>query len=669
MGGGGDGGWQATIRRWGCQPVSPAATPAATRAAVPVPRGVSTFVILSRMLSHSQPADTGQPPAAYPSMTLSASSLRWWAGAFCVFLGALIVVVPAQFTSQVYTAMTPRVALWGIAFTVAGWTSLAVAAVRMRPALQIASHVLVASVFALLAGGLAAAGAWSGTIVYSSLSVAILVSGPMPVRRVDGAGRSGDLFALVMGVTAIILAAWLLLFVSQADSEIYEVPTLYARLLGVGWLLTGVPLAAVQVVPVRRAVVAGVHFAAGACFCTAGLLLAWPTRSWSGVLFYGAGGILVAVLPRLRHRMRHFDPASLSSRLALMLASASSLPVVLTLGFMELGKQPIIAPDQRLQAFYLLIGVVGVALIIGFWGARGLARPLRRLSEEADRLAADEPVRTLPVTGITEVDRLSTAFSHMRGRLATRAREAEDLTRELKNRADALADADRRKDEFLAMLAHELRNPLGAISSASYLLEGADGGDPRVDRAIPVIQRQVQHLTRMVNDLLDVSRITRGKVDLQRQRLDLAKIMGGTLQAMEDRVAAADLELTVEAPGEPIWVIADTTRMEQVLGNLLTNAIRYTEAGGKVRVAVQRDGAHAVLRVSDTGIGMSEELLGRVFDLFSQGERSLERQGGGLGIGLTLVRQLVEMHDGEVDAHSEGVGKGSEFEVRLPLAD
>ena len=621
------------------------------------------------MLPPSQGSDPDRPAAVLPPMTLSASSLRWWAGTYCVFIGALIVVLPSQFSERVYSTMVPRAALWGIAFTIAGWTMMAVAAVRMRPVLQAASHVLVASVFALLAGGLAATGGWSGTIVYSSLSLAILASAFMPARRAGTTGRTGDLFALVMGGTATVLALWILLFVARADPEIYTVPMSYARLLAAGWLLTGVPLVAVQLIPARRSVIAGVHLAAGACFCAAAVLLAWPTRSWTGVVFYGAGGLLVAVLPKLRHRLHHFDPASLSSRLALMLASATSLPVVLTLGFMELGARPVIADDQRVQAFYLLMVVVGVALIIGFWGANGLARPLRRLSEEADRLAADEPVRTLPATGITEVDRLSTAFSHMRGRLATRAREAEDLTRELKNRAEALADADRRKDEFLAMLAHELRNPLGAVSSASHLLEGAENDDDRVARATTVIQRQVQHLTRMVDDLLDVSRITRGKVDLQRSRLDLAKIMGGTLQAMEDRVIAADLELTVEVPGEPVWVHADATRMEQVLGNLLTNAIRYTEAGGQVRVSAERNGDRAVLRVQDTGIGMSAELMDRVFDLFSQGERSLERRGGGLGIGLTLVRQLVEMHDGEVEAHSEGVGKGSEFVIRLPLAE
>jgi len=602
-------------------------------------------------------------------MSLSASSLRWWAGAFCVFLGALAVVLPEQFTSRLYSSTTPQIALWGISFTIVGWTMLAVTAVRMRLSLQVASHVLVATVFALLGGGLAATGAWSGTIVYSSLSLAILASASMTPRRAAGAGRTGDLLALVMGVTAIMLAIWLIFFVSRVDPEIYVISTRYMRLLGVGWLVTGVPMVAVQLLPARRAIVTVVHLAAGVCFCLAALLLAWPTRSWTGILFYGGGGLLVAFLPRLRYRLREFDPASLSSRLALMLALATSLPVVLTLGLMELGHQPVIADDQRLHAFYLLIGVVGVALTIGFWGARGLAQPLRRLSEEADRLAADEPVRTLPATGITEVDRLSTAFSHMRGRLATRAREAEDLTQELKNRAEALADADRRKDEFLAMLAHELRNPLGAISSASHLLEEADIGDTGVSRATEVIQRQVQHLTRMVDDLLDVSRITRGKVDLQRGRLDLAKVMRGTLQAMEDRVAAADLELTADVPGEPIWVDADATRLEQVLGNLLTNAIRYTEAGGEVRVTAERNGGHAFLRVTDTGIGMSDELMGRVFDLFSQGERSLERRGGGLGIGLTLVRQLVEMHGGEVEARSEGVGKGSEFEVRLPLAD
>lgn len=599
---------------------------------------------------------------------LAARSLRWWAGTFCVFIGAFMVVVPSQFTNYVFSELNPWVALWGIAFIIGGWMMLATAVLNLRPAFQAAAHFVVSAVFALMAGGFAGSNAWSGTIVYSLLSLATLGSAALPSRRGAAESRSGDLFALMLGIIEITLGLWMLLFVDGLDAPLYLFPPIQYRLLGCLLLVTGAPLAAVQVFRTRLNVVRGVHVAAGVVLIAAAVLTSWPARSWTGLVFYGFGGLVIGILPWLRYELRAFDPASLASRLALMMAAATSLPVLLTLAILELGNRAVFAEDQRMQAFLLLMVVVGIAIVMGFWGARALARPLRRLAKSADRLAADRPVTALPPTGITEMDRLSSAFVRMRGRLATRAREAEDLTRELRRRADALADADRRKDEFLAMLAHELRNPLGAITTASHLLDSAAAEDPVVGRATDVIQRQMQHLVRMVDDLLDVSRITRGKVDLKRQRLDLVEVVRSTVDIVGGRVSDAGLELSLDLPSEPLWLEADATRLEQILGNLLTNAIRYTEAGGHVQILVRRRGEDAVLRVTDDGIGMPPDLLSRVFDLFAQGERSLERRGGGLGIGLTLVRQLVEMHGGEVEARSAGVGEGSEFEVRLPAA-
>ncbi|HKV09703.1 MAG TPA: HAMP domain-containing sensor histidine kinase, partial [Thermoanaerobaculia bacterium] len=263
---------------------------------------------------------------------------------------------------------------------------------------------------------------------------------------------------------------------------------------------------------------------------------------------------------------------------------------------------------------------------------------------------------------------LSTAFREMRDRLAARTRESERLAAELRARAEALAETDRRKDEFLAMLAHELRNPLGAISNASYLMEQIGPTEPQMARSVAIIRRQVQHLVRMVDDLLDVSRITRGKVELRKEPVDLVEVVRHAVEMTRPLIEEKGHDLRLALPAEPLPLNADVTRLEQVLANLLRNAAKYTESGGKIELAALRAGAEAVVCVKDTGVGIAPGLLSRVFDLFVQGEQPLDRSGGGLGIGLTLVRSLVEMHGGRVEARSDGPGLGSEFVVRLPLA-
>jgi PAS domain S-box-containing protein len=224
--------------------------------------------------------------------------------------------------------------------------------------------------------------------------------------------------------------------------------------------------------------------------------------------------------------------------------------------------------------------------------------------------------------------------------------------------------ANRTKDEFLAMLGHELRNPLGAISSAAHVLSRTAAGNNATTRASEIISRQVQHLARIVDDLLDVSRVVAGKVALRLQPVDLGEI-GRRVATLHGGPAGSRHVITVQAAST--WVSADPTRLEQVLTNLLANAVKYTPPGGEITVTVQRDGDHAVLSVRDTGVGIRPELLPRVFDLFVQADRSLERSAGGLGIGLTLVRQLVQLHGGTVEASSAGPGRGSTFTVRLPI--
>lgn len=245
--------------------------------------------------------------------------------------------------------------------------------------------------------------------------------------------------------------------------------------------------------------------------------------------------------------------------------------------------------------------------------------------------------------------------------------ERKRLEQDLRDRAAALAAADRSKDEFLAMLAHELRNPLAPIRTAVEVMRRRGIADPGVARAREVIERQVGHLTRLVDDLLDVSRITRGKIELRRERVDLRDVARRALESARPALTERHHRWEALFPEEVLWVNADPLRLEQVVVNLLNNAAKYTEAGGEVTLAAAREGAEVVLRVRDNGIGIAPDLLPRLFDLFAQAERSLDRSQGGLGIGLTLVRRLVELHGGSVEASSEGPGRGSEFRVRLPV--
>jgi PAS domain S-box-containing protein len=227
-----------------------------------------------------------------------------------------------------------------------------------------------------------------------------------------------------------------------------------------------------------------------------------------------------------------------------------------------------------------------------------------------------------------------------------------------------LKEADRRKDDFLAMLAHELRNPLTPLSTGVDLLDIAGVETETVD----VMRRQVDLLVRLVDDLLDVSRVARGKVQLKRERVELGAVARQAIEAARVLIDAHGHALTVALPERPVYVEADPMRLTQVITNLLNNAAKYTEPGGQIRLDARVEADWAVLEVRDNGIGISKDLLPRIFDLFTQADRSLERAQGGLGIGLTLVRNLVEMHGGTVSAQSDGEGRGSTFVVRLPTA-
>jgi signal transduction histidine kinase/CheY-like chemotaxis protein len=242
---------------------------------------------------------------------------------------------------------------------------------------------------------------------------------------------------------------------------------------------------------------------------------------------------------------------------------------------------------------------------------------------------------------------------------------------------EALRDADRRKDEFLAMLAHELRNPLAPALNAVQILKLRGSDQPELTMARDMLERQVRQLIRLVDELLDVSRITSGKIRLQRQTLDMAVVVAHAVETSRPQIEAHRHQLTIDLPPEPLWVDGDLTRLAQVVSNLLNNAAKYTPEGGRIGLTVERACAtasggrqhpdEAVLRVRDNGLGLAADMLPRVFDLFSQAEQSLARAQGGLGIGLNVVRRLVEMHGGSVQATSPGLGQGSEFIVRLLL--
>jgi signal transduction histidine kinase/CheY-like chemotaxis protein len=251
-------------------------------------------------------------------------------------------------------------------------------------------------------------------------------------------------------------------------------------------------------------------------------------------------------------------------------------------------------------------------------------------------------------------------------------RQQHDLELEVARRkelADRLAEADRRKTEFLAMLSHELRNPLAPLHHAVQLLGGPGAEGPNSRKARDVIGRQVRQLTRLVEDLLDISRIASGKVRLRKEPVELAGVVERAVETSRPAIAARRHELIEGMPAGPLWVDADPVRLAQVVANLLNNAAKYTEERGHIRLTVGREGGEAVVRVGDDGIGIGPAELAGVFDLFAQGTAAADRSAGGLGVGLALVRTLVELHGGSVTAHSDGPGQGSEFVVRLPALE
>jgi signal transduction histidine kinase len=367
-------------------------------------------------------------------------------------------------------------------------------------------------------------------------------------------------------------------------------------------------------------------------------------------------------------------------------------PFQFAVGFPE---DLVLAPVRGM--LWTLISIGGAIILLGFvasWWANGrVTRPLTELATAAEAITTRyQPGQSSASASGDELGRLQRAFSTMEKSVQTahstlqdRVRETtealeqltaerarlEETLQQLERSEEALRTADRRKDVFLATLAHELRNPLAPIRNAAHILKLKSNGAPDLQWGHQVIDRQVAQMSRLLDDLLDLSRVSHDRLSLRRERIDLTAVVQHAVETSRPLIEAGQHELSIALPGEPLVLNGDPVRLGQVFSNLLNNSSKYTESGGHIRIAAHREGREVVVSVTDDGIGIAADDLPQIFDRFAQvrsaQERSLPGNGDGLGIGLSLVRGLVSLHGGTVAAASAGLGRGSEFTVRLPL--
>ena len=328
---------------------------------------------------------------------------------------------------------------------------------------------------------------------------------------------------------------------------------------------------------------------------------------------------------------------------------------------------------ERFAAFALIVlAVSGVSLVAAYYLfvhlQRRITAPLEKMTEVArDVIGSHDWSLRAPATAYRDLDVLVDAFNRMLSECEVRTSE---LEREMVRREgveQALRQADRHKDAFLATLAHELRNPLSPMTSAVALLQMPDAPPPARDKALAVLERQLQHMVRMINDLLDASRVATGKLSLVMAPVNLSDLVRTACDGALPLAQKQGLRLDVELPRKALYVSGDTVRLTQVFANLLNNACRYTPEGGHVQVSLSAEGGSAVVSIADTGIGVEAGMQDRIFELFEQADQTLQRGSAGLGVGLTLSRQIIQLHQGTLSMRSEGLNQGSCFTVRLPL--
>jgi signal transduction histidine kinase/ActR/RegA family two-component response regulator len=335
---------------------------------------------------------------------------------------------------------------------------------------------------------------------------------------------------------------------------------------------------------------------------------------------------------------------------------------------------------QRLQNYVSILGAVMalsmvVAVLMTSWMQAAMIKPILAMTQVARQVMArrDFSVRVKKTTE-DEIGYLVDTFNDMLAEVGQRALALEKTNQTLEHEMaerrvaeGALRAADRRKDEFLATLAHELRNPLAPLRNALEILRTVAHDSSAADAARAMMERQLRQLVHLVNDLLDVSRITTGKMTLKQEQTQLQAIMQTALEATAPMIEARKQVLSVMLPSHPIYFHADPTRIAQAFQNLLHNAAKFTPIGGEIAVTAELQGADVTITVSDSGIGIPREMLGKIFDMFTQADTALDRSYPGLGVGLTLAKRLIELHGGSLGAESEGPGRGSRFIVRLPM--
>jgi len=324
--------------------------------------------------------------------------------------------------------------------------------------------------------------------------------------------------------------------------------------------------------------------------------------------------------------------------------------------------------------------------LLGYSQDHFLGKELWEIGIFSDKAANEAAVRTLQDKGyiryehlpletsgglLVEVEVVANAYREDHHKvIQCNIRDITDrsrLEKETHEQASVLADLDRRKDEFLATLAHELRNPLAPIRNGLQIMKLAEGDGKVIERSRSMMERQVEQMTRLIDDLMDLSRISQGKIVLQKARLRLAMVVQHAVETSRPLIEQQGHELVLDVPDEPIHVDGDETRLCQVFANILNNAAKYTDRGGRIRLGVEQQGSEAVVVVEDNGVGIPAPMLPKVFEMFTQVDRSLEKSHGGLGIGLNIVERLVEMHGGTIGVESDGHGMGSRFTVRLPV--